>query len=309
MRAPGEGAASRRHRVVVVGGGFGGLQAVRKLRRAPVEVTLIDRRNFHLFQPLLYQVATGALSPAEIASPLRGIFKRDRNIRVLLGEVTGFDLAGQRVLLDRLASGDEQRAIPYDSLIVAAGSSYSYFGHDEWRPLAPDIKSLESALEVRRRILTAFEAGEVEPDPDRRSAWLTFVVVGGGPTGVELAGQIAEIARDTLRRDFRTIDTRAPRILLVEMAERVLPALPPRLSARAARALEGLGVTPSLGGSSSVSTRSRSRSRLGRGRPSACRHGPSSGPPALSPPSSPPRSPPRPARVSTAWAEWRWVPT
>ncbi len=236
--------SAERQRVVVVGGGFGGLQAVRKLRRAPVDITLIDRRNFHLFQPLLYQVATGALSPGEIASPLRSVFKRNENVRVLLGEVTGFDLAGRRVLLDRLPNGDEARAIPYDSLIVAGGSSYSYFGHEDWRPFAPDVKSLETALEVRRRILTAFEAAEVEQDPAQRSAWLTFVVVGAGPTGVELAGQIAEIARDTLRRDFRTIDTRAARIVLVEMADRALPLFPPRLSARAARALEKLGVTP-----------------------------------------------------------------
>jgi NADH:ubiquinone reductase (H+-translocating) len=238
---------TRPQRVVVVGGGFGGLQAVRRLRRDPVEITLIDRRNFHLFQPLVYQVATGALAPSEIASPLRGIFKRDENVRVLLGEVTGFDLPRRRVLVDRLPNGGESRAIPYDQLIVAGGSSYSYFGHDEWRSAAPDVKALESALEVRRRILTAFEAAEVEPDPDRRSAWLTFVVVGAGPTGVELAGQIAEIARDTLRRDFRTIDTRAARIVLVEMAARVLPLFPIRLSTRAARALEGLGVTPLLG--------------------------------------------------------------
>ena len=190
--------AAQRHRVVVVGGGFGGVQAVRKLRGAPVEITLIDRRNFHLFQPLVYQVATGALSPGEVASPLRGIFTRNRNVRVLLGEVTGFDLAGRRVLVDRLPNGGGPSEIPYDSLVVAAGSSYSYFGHDEWRPLAPDVKSLESALEVRRRILTAFEAAECEPDPERRAAWLTFVVVGAGPTGVELAGQIGEIARDTL---------------------------------------------------------------------------------------------------------------
>jgi NADH dehydrogenase len=230
------------HRVVVVGGGFGGLHAVRKLRREPVDITLIDRRNFHLFQPLLYQVATGALSPGEIASPLRGIFKRSRNVRVLLGDVTGFDLAGRRVLA-ALANGDDA-ALPYDSLIVAGGSNYTYFGHDEWRPLAPDVKSLESALDVRRRILTAFESAEVEPDADRRAAWLTFVVVGAGPTGVELAGQIAELARDTLRRDFRKIDTRAARILLVELAERVLPGFPPRLSTRAARALEKLGVEP-----------------------------------------------------------------
>jgi len=242
-----ERAGGGRHSVVVVGGGFGGLQAVRKLRHEPVGITLIDRRNFHLFQPLLYQVATGALSPGEIAAPLRGVFKRDQNVRIVLGAVTGFDLAGRCVLVDGLPNASETRAIPYDSLVVAAGSNYSYFDHDEWRPLAPDVKSLESALEVRRRILTAFEAAEVEPDAERRAAWLTFVVVGGGPTGVELAGQIAEIARDTLRRDFRTIDTRAARILLVEVADRVLPGFPPRLSARAARALERLGVSPLVG--------------------------------------------------------------
>jgi NADH:ubiquinone reductase (H+-translocating) len=240
--------STQRHRVVVVGGGFGGLQAVRKLRGAPLDITLIDRRNFHLFQPLVYQVATGALSASEIASPLRGIFKRDRNVRVLLGEVTGFDLSERRVLIDRLPNGGGARAFPYDSLIVATGSSYSYFGHEDWRPFASDVKSLESALEVRRRILSAFEAAEVEPDPELRSAWLTFVVVGAGPTGVELAGQIAEIALDTLRGDFRTIDTRAARIVLVEMAERVLPLFPPRLSERAARALERLGVTALVGG-------------------------------------------------------------
>ena len=236
--------SAERERVVVVGGGFGGLQAVRKLRRAPVDITLIDRRNFHLFQPLVYQVATGALSSGEIASPLRSVFKRNENVRVLLGEVTGFDLAERRVLVDRLPNGGEGLAVPYDSLVVAGGSSYSYFGHEDWRPFAPDVKSLESALEVRRRILTAFEAAEVEQDPARRTVWLTFVVVGAGPTGVELAGQIAEIARDTLHRDFRTIDTRAARIVLVEMANRVLPLFPPGLSARAARALEKLGVTP-----------------------------------------------------------------
>jgi NADH:ubiquinone reductase (H+-translocating) len=242
-----DAAETGRHRVVVVGGGFGGVQAVRKLRRAPVDVMLIDRRNFSLFQPLVYQVATGALSPGEIASPLRGIFKRDESVRVVLGEVTGFDLEHRRVLVDRLSNDSGPVEIPYDSLIVAGGSNYSYFGHDEWRPVAPDVKSLENALEVRRRILTAFEAAEYEPDPDRRAAWLTFVVVGAGPTGVELAGQIAEIARDTLHRDFRTIDTRSARVLLVEMADRILPQFPPRLSQRAARALEHLGVTPMTG--------------------------------------------------------------
>jgi NADH:ubiquinone reductase (H+-translocating) len=237
-----------RHRVVVVGGGFGGVQAVRKLRRAPVDITLVDRRNFSLFEPLVYQVATGALSPGEISFPLRGIFKRNENVRVVLGDVTGFDLARRVVLVEHSADGGGAPfEIPYDSLIIAGGSNYSYFGHDEWRPLAPDVKTLENALEVRRRILTAFEAAEYEPDPDARAAWLTFVVVGAGPTGVELAGQIAEIARDTLHRDFRTIDTRAARVLLVEMADRVLTSFPPRLSQKAARALEHLGVTPLTG--------------------------------------------------------------
>jgi NADH dehydrogenase len=220
---------------------------VRRLRRQPVEITLIDRRNFHLFQPLVYQVATGALSAGEIASPLRGVFKRNRNVHVVLGEVTGFDLPERRVLVGSLPNGAEEAAFPYDSLIVAGGSRYSYFGHDEWRPFAPDVKSLENALEVRRRILIAFEAAEVESDAAQRAAWLTFVVVGGGPTGVELAGQIGEIARDTLRRDFRSIDPGSARILLVETADRVLTQFPPRLSARAARSLQRLGVTPLVG--------------------------------------------------------------
>ena len=310
LTTPDDRASGARHRVVVVGGGFGGLQAVRKLRHAPVDITLIDRRNFHLFQPLVYQVATGALSPGEIASPLRGIFKRDRNVRVLLGEVTGFDLARRRVLLDRLPSGDERRAISYDSLIVAAGSSYSYFGHDEWRPRAPDVKSLESALEVRRRILTAFEAGEVEPDPDRRAAWLTFVVVGGGPTGVELAGQIAEIAQDTLRRDFRTIDTRAA----ADPARRDGRARPARVPASpirtgsagaggargdAARWTEGRqhrrGVGHDHGWGGGGRAPAGTDHRLGRRRCRLrARHR---------------ARPPRPAPSSTAWAEWRSAPT
>jgi NADH:ubiquinone reductase (H+-translocating) len=236
-----------RHRVVVVGGGFGGLLALRLLGREPVDVTVVDRRNHHLFQPLVYQVATGALTAGEIASPLRGVFKRNRNVRVVLGEVTGFDLEGRRVLVGSLPNGTEEAAIPYDTLIVAGGSEYSYFGHDDWRPFAPDVKTLENALEVRRRILIAFEAAEVEHDAARRAAWLTFLVVGGGPTGVELAGQIGEIARETLRRDFRSIDPGSARILLVETADRVLTQFPPQLSARAARSLERLGVTPLVG--------------------------------------------------------------
>jgi NADH dehydrogenase len=235
---------THRHRVVVIGGGFGGLQVVRKLRGAPVEITLIDRRNFHLFQPLVYQVATGSLSAEEIASPLRSIFKRRKNVRVVLGDVTGLDLTGKRVVIGAMPESGEQRAIPYDTLVVAAGVRYTYFGHDDWRPFAPDIKSVESALEVRRRILTAFEAADSEPDAARRAAWLTFVIVGAGPTGVELAGQIGEIARHAVREDFRDVDTGKARILLVETADRVLPPFPPRLSERAERALVGLGVTP-----------------------------------------------------------------
>jgi len=234
-----------RHRVVVVGGGFGGLQAALKVCRGPVDVTLIDRRNFHLFQPLAYQVATGALSPGEICYPLRVIFRRRRNVRVLMAEVTGFDLAARRVDMDPIGS-QTPSSVPYDTLIVAGGSEYSYFGHDDWRTAATELKSLEGALELRRRILLAFEAAEVEPDPDRRAAWLTFVVVGGGPTGVEMAGQIGEIARDT-RRDFRAIDSSRARILLVELSDRLLGTFPASLSAKAARSLERLGVTPRLG--------------------------------------------------------------
>jgi NADH:ubiquinone reductase (H+-translocating) len=232
-----------RHRVVVVGGGFGGLQAVRGLRRLPVEVTLVDRRNFHLFQPLLYQVATGALSPAEIATPLRIILKRQENVRVVMGEVHDFDLDRRRVVLNATAAGDERLVIPYDTLIVAGGSRYSYFGHDEWRPHALEIKSLESALAVRQRIFTAFEAAEIEKEAKLREAWLTFVVVGGGPTGIEMAGQIAELAHDTLPREFRSLDPGRARILLVEASDRLLPTFPPRLSARAERTLERLGVS------------------------------------------------------------------
>jgi NADH dehydrogenase len=232
-----------RHRVVVVGGGFGGLQAVRSLRRAPVEITLVDRRNFHQFQPLLYQVATGALSPAEIATPLRAVLKRQKNVRVVMGEVREFDLARRQVMLDALPDGGTDLAIPYETLIVAGGSRYSYFGHDEWRPFALEIKSVESALDVRRRIFTAFEAAEIEQDPQRREAWLTFVVVGGGPTGIEMAGQLAELARDALPRDFHSVDPRRARILLVEASERLLPTFQPRLSSRAAQTLERLGVT------------------------------------------------------------------
>jgi len=206
-------------------------------------VTLVDRRNFHLFQPLTYQVATGALSPGEIAYPLRAIFTRDRNVRVLMAEVADFDLDARELRLRSVGDVPAPSTLAYDTLIVAGGSRYSYFGHDEWREHAAEVKSLESALVVRSRILNAFEAAEEEPDADRRAAWLTFVVVGAGPTGVEMAGQIGELARDTLRNDFRAIDPRTARILLVEVADRVLTTFPPSLSAKAQRSLEKLGVT------------------------------------------------------------------
>ena len=236
--------ADSAHRVVVVGGGFGGLQAVQKLRRLPVEVTLIDRRNFHLFQPLTYQVATGALSPGDIAYPLRAIFTRDRNVRVILAAVSDFDLDAHQVHLQAVDGLPTPAPVPYDTLIVGGGSQYSYFGHDEWSQYAAEVKSLESALSVRSHILAAFEAAELETDLQRREADLTFVVVGGGPTGVEMAGQIAELARDTLRNDFRAIDPRQGRIMLIEATDRLLQSFPPSLSAKATRSLRRLGVTP-----------------------------------------------------------------
>jgi NADH dehydrogenase len=229
------------HRVVIVGGGFGGLYAARSLRHARVEAILLDRRNFHLFQPLLYQVATGELSPANIAAPLRAIVKRQRNTHVLLAEVVGFDLDRRLVLTADGAS------VPYDSLIVAAGARHHYFGHPEWEQFAPGLKSIEDATTMRRHILLAFEKAERTTDPQERQALLTFVVVGGGPTGVELAGAVAEMAHHTLRRDFRSIDTRSARILLLEAGERILSTYAPVLSARAVRSLERLGVTVRTG--------------------------------------------------------------
>ena len=223
-----------------MGGGFGGLQAALHLRGADVEITLVDRRNFHLFQPLAYQVATGALNPGEICYPLRAIFGGSKNVRVILGEVTGFDLEA-RELPVRTAVGDER--FPYDTLIVAGGSKYNYFAHPEWQDVASELKSLEGALHIRARILRSLEAAEVEPDPDKRAAYLTFAVVGAGPTGVEMAGQIAEIARDT-RKQFQVVDTSQARVLLIEAGERVLAGFPPGLSKRAFRALQSLGVTP-----------------------------------------------------------------
>jgi len=234
------------HRVVVVGGGFGGLQAVLKLADLPVEVTLVDRRNFHLFQPLAYQVATGALSAAEICYPLRHIFRGCANVSVRLAEVVDVELDDRRVVLRDVVSGTPLEPLAYDTLIVSGGAQYTYFGHDEWREDAAELKSLEGALTVRRQILEAFEAAELERDPARQAALLTFAVVGAGPTGVEMAGQIAEIASD-LRPEMRSSDPSRARILLIEAGDRVLASFPPRLSAKAQRSLERLGVTPRLG--------------------------------------------------------------
>ena len=232
-------------RVVIVGGGFGGLAAARKLRRADVDVTLVDRQNFFLFQPLVYQVATGSLSSVEVAIPLRNALRRQKNARVLLGEVTAIDLGARTVTVADLPNGSDQ-TVPYDVLAVAGGSHYSYFGRDEWQEHAPELKTLDGALALRDGILLAFEAAEVEQDDAAREAWLTFVVVGAGTTGVEMAGQIAELARDVLPREYRDVDTRKARVLLVEAGDRVLPAYGDKLSASAERQLRSLGVTPLL---------------------------------------------------------------
>lgn len=231
--------------MVVVGGGFGGLQAAIKLARLPVEVTLIDRRNFHLFQPLAYQVATGALSGAEISYPLRRIFRRRRNVEVVLAEVTDTDLDRRLVRMRPVAGEHPPDSLPFDTLIVSAGSQYNYFGHEQWQALAANLKTLEGALAIRRRILEAFEAAELEPDPEQQAAWLTFAVVGGGPTGVEMAGQIAEIARD-VQADFHAIHASNAQVLLVEAGDRVLREFPRSLSDKALRSLARLGVSPLL---------------------------------------------------------------
>src|SRR5271157_5287460 len=202
------------HQIVILGGGFGGLVAARTLKRTHAQITLIDKRNFHLFQPLLYQVATGALSPGEIASPLRSVLRRQKNTRVLLGEAVDLDIDFKRVILD------DGQTIEFDSLIVATGSTDSYFGHDAWRRNAPSLKTIEEATDIRRKILYAFEAAEREEDPEKQREWLTFAIVGGGPTGVELAGALAEIAHDTLRHDFRSIRPESARIFLIEGAPR-----------------------------------------------------------------------------------------
>ncbi len=227
------------HHVVIVGGGCGGLYAAQKLAKAPVKVTLIDKRNFNVFQPLLYQVATGGLSPADISSPLRSLLSKNKNTEVLMGEVTNIDPERQTVKL-------RYREIKYDSLIVATGVTHQYFGND-WEEKAPGLKTIENALEIRRRVFIAFEAAEKEPNPERRKDWLTFVLVGGGPAGVELAGALAELSHGTLKEDFRNIDTSEAQIILLQSPEYILPVYPPHLSLKAQASLEKLGVTVKTG--------------------------------------------------------------
>jgi len=227
-------ASSEKH-VVIIGGGFGGIAAARALKRAPVRVTMVDRRNHHLFQPLLYQVATAALNPSDIASPIRRILRRQRNASVILGEATSIDTAKKIV---QLADGE----VAYDYLIVAAGATHSYFGHEEWQGAAPGLKTLEDAVEIRRRVLVAYEAAEREIDADECATWMTFVIIGAGPTGVEMAGALAEISRRVLERDFRRIDPGRARIILIEAGPRVLPAMSAESSKSARRQLERLGV-------------------------------------------------------------------
>src|SRR6202040_3629180 len=219
------------HRVVIIGGGFGGLSAARRLRRAGVQVTLIDRCNYHLFQPLLYQVATGSLSPANISGPLRQVLKNNKNTMVLLGEAIDIDPANHQVILS-------DGVIDYDTLIVATGSSHQYFGHHEWEQFAPGLKTIEDATDMRARILLAFEAAERETNPEKLKEWMTFVIVGAGPTGAELAGALGEIANDTLKHDFRRINPSEAQIILVEGTDRVLPTYPPKLSEAARKMLE-----------------------------------------------------------------------
>ena len=225
-----------RPRVVIIGGGFGGYTAARRLKRAPADITLVDRTNHHLFQPLLYQVATATLSPTDITVPIRWALRRQRNVEVLLGEATSVDVARHVVVLD-----DGRVEVPYDYLIVATGARHSYFGHPEWERLAPGLKSVEDALDIRNRFLLAFEEAERTDDPDERRAYQTFVIVGGGPTGVELAGMLPEVAKP-MRRDYRRIDTRDTRVILLEGGPRILATFPAALSDHAKRDLAKLGV-------------------------------------------------------------------
>jgi NADH dehydrogenase len=235
---------ARRHRVVIIGAGFGGLFAARALRSAPVDVTVIDRTNHHLFQPLLYQVATGVLSEGDIAPPTRDVLRKEKNTRVLLGEVVQIDLAAHEVVLQTLG---RRSRVAFDSLIVAAGAAQSYFGHDEFAAHAPGMKTIDDALELRGRIFGAFEMAELESELERRDTWLTFAIVGGGPTGVELAGQIAELSRRALKRNYRTFNPKVSRIVLLEAGDAILASFPESLQRRARRDLERLGVEVRLG--------------------------------------------------------------
>jgi len=227
--------------VVIIGGGFGGLYAARGLKAAPVRITLVDRHNYHLFQPLLYQVATAALNPSDIAAPIRGILRGQKNVQVILGEATAVDPLRKVV---QLTDGE----LAYDYLVIATGATHSYFAHPEWEKDAPGLKTIDDALEMRRRILFAFEAAEREPDPEKQQAWLTFVVIGAGPTGAELAGALSEIARQTMTRDFRRIQPESARVILIEGKDRVLPTYPPDLSEKANRHLARLKVEVITGG-------------------------------------------------------------
>jgi NADH dehydrogenase len=243
MTAAADGSGTARHRVVIIGAGFGGLSAARALRFAPVEVTVVDRTNHHLFQPLLYQVATGVLSEGDIAPPLREVLRHQRNARALLGEVVHIDVGAREVVLETVG---KRMRVPYDSLIVAAGAAQSYFGNDEFAIHAPGMKTIDDALELRGRIFGAFEMAELESEVEQRAAWLTFVVVGAGPTGVELAGQIAELSRRALKGNYRSFDPGAARIILVEAADTVLASFPEPLQRRARQDLERLGVEARL---------------------------------------------------------------
>ena len=281
--------------MVIVGAGFGGLECAHRLAGAPVSITLVDRRNHHLFQPLLYQVATASLATSEIAWPIRYLLRDRREVTTLFATVSGVDAQNKRVLLD---DGD---ALPYDTLILATGARHAYFGHDEWEPFAPGLKTLEDATTLRRRILVAFERAERESDPERRAALLTFVIVGAGPTGVELAGTIAELAQDTLPPDFRNIDTHKARVVLIEAGPRVLAGFPDDLSAYAQASLESLGVEVKLG-----TSRHRMLGRRRRlWRQQAARPGPSSGPPACAP--RRPRNGSAPPPIAPT--AWRFCPT